>query len=230
VDSGLRRLIAQPVEWRDRRSAGKPGHTGLSGKGEAERERCELCAAPVFDVHQHLLDLTARRLRCVCRPCALLFDHLAAGGDRYRLVPDRRWYLPDFALDDETWRNLRIPVQMAFFFHDSAAGRKVLFYPSPAGAVESPLDEETWAAIERANPVLHRLADDVEALLVDRTGGAGEHWIVPVDDCYALVGLLRTRWKGLAGGPDVWQEIARFFTDLRRRARPLDATADPPGD
>jgi hypothetical protein len=62
---------------------------------------------------------------------------------------------------------------------------------------------------------------DVEALLVDRARGARRHWLVPIDECYALVGLIRTRWRGLTGGTEVWQEIARFFDALDRRARPV---------
>jgi hypothetical protein len=203
------------------------GEVELAGLGEAQQGeelgRCELCGAPVPMTHRHLLDLSARELRCACRACAPLFDQAAAGGRHYRLVPDRRWHLEDFHLDDVAWENLRIPVQMAFFFHDSAAERVVVFYPSPGGAVESDLDQATWIRLEGANPVLGRMVHDVEALLVDRTGDAHDHWLVPIDDCYALVGLIRTRWKGLAGGPDVWHEITRFFTDLHRQARPVAA-------
>jgi hypothetical protein len=45
-----------------------------------------------------------------------------------------------------------------------------------------------------------------------------EHWLVPVDRCYALVGLIKTRWKGLAGGQEVWEELGEFFEGLRREA------------
>ncbi|MFG3436863.1 DUF5947 family protein [Nonomuraea sp. NPDC047897] len=207
--STLRRLIAR----RER-----PGGPAGPGTADAAGEACELCGAPAGAAHRHLLDLADRELRCACRACALLFDHAAAGGGRHRLVPDDRWFLKDFVLDDATWADLHIPVRMAFALRDSAAGRTALFYPSPAGPVESPLAEETWRRLEQDNPVLRGLAPDVEALLVNRTGAAREHWIVPVDDCYTLVGLLRTRWKGLAGGPDVWNDITGFFTELRRRS------------
>jgi hypothetical protein len=171
--------------------------------------------------HRHLLEVAGRELRCACRACAVLFDRAAGSGgeERYLLVPDRRWLVEGFVLDDATWAGLNIPVRMAFAVEDSAAGRAVLVYPSPGGAVESPLEEATWERLRQANPVLRGLAADVEALLVNRTGPVREHWIVPVDDCYALVGLLRTRWKGLAGGPEVWREITSFFTELRRRSR-----------
>jgi hypothetical protein len=69
--------------------------------------------------------------------------------------------------------------------------------------------------------VLATLVPDVEALLVDRVRGARRQWIVPIDDCFALVGLIRTRWRGLTGGTEVWLELDRFFDDLDRRARPV---------
>jgi Family of unknown function (DUF5947) len=72
-----------------------------------------------------------------------------------------------------------------------------------------------------ANPVLQTMEPDVEALLVDRALGARRQWLVPIDACYGLVGLIRTRWKGLTGGKDVWQAIGRYFDDLDRRSRPV---------
>jgi hypothetical protein len=34
----------------------------------------------------------------------------------------------------------------------------------------------------------------------------------------ALVGLIRSRWKGLSGGEEVWRDIARFFDELGQKA------------
>ena len=113
---------------------------------------------------------------------------------------------------------------MAFFFHSTAAGRVQAFYPSPMGPTESLLGLEAWAELERANPVLGTLAPDVEALLVNRARGARGHWIVPIDECYALVGLIRTHWRGFTGGAEVWEELARFFETLDRRAKPATRT------
>ena len=186
------------------------------------QERCELCDEPIATEHRHLLDLSNRDLLCACRACTVLFDRGGAGGGHYRLVPDRRWHLVDFQLDDALWEELRIPVEMAFFFKNSEAGRVTAFYPGPMGATESLLELAAWEALEAANPVLGQIEADVEALLVNRARGARDSWLVPIDECYGLVGLIRTRWRGLTGGREVWEEIARFFDALDRRSRPVD--------
>ncbi len=170
------------------------------------------------DEHRHLLDVDARKLCCVCRACAILFDRSGAGGGHYRMLPDRRRYLKKFVLDEQVWDGLRIPVRMAFFYHDTAAGRVVAFYPSPAGAVESLLDLAEWQRIEAGNPVLRQLQPDVEALLVNRSRDFQDYFMVPIDDCYTLVGLIRTGWKGLSGGSEVWEAIDGFFARLRKGA------------
>jgi hypothetical protein len=190
-------------------------------------EQCELCGVPIGADHRHMLDIQARELKCACRACSVLFDRRAAGGGHYRLVPDRRLRLTDFELTDLAWEQLRIPVDMAFFFHSSPDERVVAFYPSPMGPTESLLRLEAWAELERANPVLAGLAHDVEALLVNRARGARAQWLVPIEDCYRLVGLIRTQWKGLSGGRQVWDEIERFFTELDRRSRRPGPRSEP---
>jgi hypothetical protein len=191
-----------------------------AGEREASQERCELCSAPIGDDHRHLLDLDRRELLCTCRACALLFDRDAAARGRMRLVGDRRLRLDDFALTDALWEQLRLPVDIAFFFDNTPAERVSAFYPGPAGATESLLRLEAWRDLEAANPILATLTPDVEALLVDRARGARRQWIVPIDDCFALVGLIRMRWTGLTGGKAAWEAIAAFFDDLDRRSRP----------
>lgn len=186
---------------------------------QATVERCELCGEEIGAEHRHLLDLSDRELRCVCRACKVLFDTGAAGGGHLRLVPDRRLLLADFELDDVTWEELRIPVEIAFFFHHSKAGTIKAYYPSPAGPTESLLELAAWGELERANPVLGELEPDVEALLVSRARGTRRCFLVPIEDCYALVGLIRTRWRGLTGGREVWEEIESFFEQLAARSR-----------
>ena len=190
---------------------------------DAALERCELCAAPLPATHRHLMDLRSRELLCACRACVVLFDDAgagAAGGGHFRLVPDRRIALPDLVLDDVMWDELRLPVDIAFFFRSSAAERVQAFYPGPMGATESLLTFDAWAAIEDANPVLRTLVPDVEALLVDRARDRRRYWIAPIDDCFALVGLIRTHWRGVTGGSDVWEQIQAFFDALSRRSAP----------
>ena len=55
----------------------------------------------------------------------------------------------------------------------------------------------------------------MEALLINRVGGARDHYIAPIDRCFELVGLIRISWRGLSGGQEVWERIDTFFTDLR---------------
>ncbi len=185
----------------------------------AAAEHCELCGVPIAPEHRHVLELRTRELRCACRACSLLFDRDAAGGGHLRLVPDRRLRLEGFELGDELWDALRIPVDMAFFFESSSEGRAMAYYPSPAGPTESLLALEAWTDLVAANPVLATLAPDVEALLVNRARGAREHFLVGIDECYRLVGLIRTWWRGFTGGAEVWGELARFFEDLDARCR-----------
>jgi len=193
---------------------------GRGGEREAALERCDLCSAPIAAQHRHLLNLDDRELMCACQACSILFDRQAAGGGHFRLVPDRRARLEDFELDDLMWEELRLPVDMAFFFHNTREDRVMAYYPSPMGPTESQLELDAWRDLEAANPVLESLEPDVEALLVNRSMGARRQWIVPIDECYALVGLIRSHWKGLTGGREVWEEIARFFQGLDQRSSP----------
>ncbi len=111
---------------------------------------------------------------------------------------------------------------MAFFFNSSPHGRIVAFYPSPAGATESLLALETWNDVVADNPILSKLIPDVEALLVNRVGAArgvpAQYYIVPIDECYKLVGLIRIHWHGLSGGTEMWREIAKYFSALKEKA------------
>jgi Family of unknown function (DUF5947) len=183
---------------------------------EPAAERCDLCGAPLPFEHRHLLDLESRGVRCACRPCSLLFDHSAAGGGHYKLIPDRSRRLDGFELDDVAWEELRIPVDIAFFHRSSREARVRAFYPSPMGPTESLLELDAWDALERANPVLGEMQDDVEALLVNRARGARQYLLVPIEECYRLVAVIRTTWKGLTGGREVWEQVERFFHRLER--------------
>jgi hypothetical protein len=184
-------------------------------------ERCDLCGAviPPDPEHRHLMEVATREILCVCRPCSILFDREAASEGRYRLVPDRISNLESFQMTEAQWEGLRVPVDMAFFFYNTPAEKVVAYYPSPMGPTESLLELETGEDLEARNPVLETMERDVEALLVNRARGASDHLLVPMDECYKLVGLIRTRWRGFSGGREVWDDISGFFEGLKRRSR-----------
>ena len=211
--SRLQRLAQRPGG-----GARAAGVTGAAYAAEPD-EFCELCNAAIPSTHRHVLELDSRELKCACRPCSLLFDRDGSGAGRYKLIPERRLRLEDFAISDLAWEQLRVPVDIAFFFHSSAEQRVLAYYPGPMGPTESQLQLSSWRELEQANPILTELAADVEALMVNRARGARRQWLVPLDECYALVGLIRTRWRGLTGGSEVWQQIDGFFEALDGRAR-----------
>jgi hypothetical protein len=216
MSQGLRRFVGPQPE--------PPPASGVArGKPRAAPgEACEMCAEPVGDGHSHVVNLDSRQIMCTCRACWLLFTHQGAAGGRYRAVPDRYLRDPAFRLDEGRWDALQIPVRVAFFFANSDLGRVVAFYPSPAGATESLLSLEAWADVVAANPVMTDLAPDVEALLVRRAGEGFECFLVPIDACYELVGLVRMHWKGFDGGEEAWEAIDGFFDAVRERSREVD--------
>jgi hypothetical protein len=200
---------------------------------EPVQEVCELCATPVPPQHPHLVQVAERRMLCACGPCGFLFDNPGAGGGGYRRVPDRYLSDPDFRLTDSQWDELQIPVGMAFFLHNSAQGKVIACYPSPAGATESELGLEAWAAGLGAGRLAAELEPDVESLLVrrDKAGsgaaGSAEGLLVPIDACYRLVGLVKLHWRGFDGGAEAWHEIDGFFDALREQARPVPPATGP---
>ena len=191
-------------------------------------EYCELCSAELHHDHAHLVELASRQIVCACDACAVLFD--GQERSKFKRVPRDTHALPGFKMSDAQWEGLVIPINLAFFFRSSLEGRVIAFYPSPAGAVESLLTLDAWNAIVEDNPELRQLRPDVEALLVNRIGNSIEHppeyFIAPIDECYKLVGLIRTHWKGLSGGSEVWTEIGKFFAELRLKSEPIRGGAN----
>lgn len=183
-------------------------------------ERCELCAREIAAEHEHLLEPVERHLACVCGPCAVLFS--TRDGTKLKRVPRDVRALDDLGITDAQWESLRLPIDLAFFYESTPQARMVACYPSPAGATESLLELDMWTEIRDAHPALSHLQPDVQALLVNRVrrgtspGGA---FLVPIDQCFRLVGLIRLHWKGFTGGAEVWEQIDRFFVDLASRAR-----------
>jgi hypothetical protein len=187
---------------------------------ERPLERCELCSVGVRPDHPHLIELAQRKILCTCEACAILFS---GQGVKFKRIPRRVRSLQGFNLTDAEWNGLMVPINMAFFFKSSLEGRVVALYPSPAGATESQLALESWNDIVARNPILNEMESDVEGLLVNRLGysrgySAAEYYLLPIDECYKLVGLIRLHWKGLSGGTEVWRELAEFFSSLKAKA------------
>jgi hypothetical protein len=182
-------------------------------------QRCDMCAVPVSEAeHSHVVNVDTRAILCTCRGCYLLFTQRGAGGGMYRAVPDRYVYEPNLVLGEAMWESAGIPVGMAFFFTNSALDKTVAFYPSPAGATESLLPLDAWSTLLADNPRFADIEPDVEALLVNRTDTGFACYLVPIDACYELVGLIRLRWRGFDGGSEAKEEIDTFFRQLRERS------------
>jgi hypothetical protein len=196
--------------------ASTPSFLRQIARRRSTAERCELCSAELSPDHQHLLDPKKRQIVCSCDGCAILFCGQA--GAHYLRVPRRIRALSNFEMPDLQWESLMIPINLAFFYHDSAADKVMAMYPSPAGAIESLLSLESWTEIASEHPALQKMEADVETFLVNRVGKPAEYYIVPIDECYRLVGLIRMHWRGLSGGTEVWKEIHQFFGDLKSRS------------
>jgi Family of unknown function (DUF5947) len=207
-------------------AAHPPGHNVLLrlrqfARKRAGLEHCELCGLELTPDHEHLVEPTSHKLLCACMACSILFD--AQHNAKYKRVPHTVRFLENFQLNAAQWESLRIPIEMAFFFHSSPHARVIALYPSPAGAIESLLSLDTWDDLVQANPVLQKMEADVVALLVNRVGSVqgsqpAQYFLVPIDECYKLVGLIRANWRGLSGGTEVWREVSAFFHQLRQKS------------
>lgn len=120
-------------------------------------------------------------------------------------------------MTEAQWDSFSLPIDLAFFYRDTNAGKVTAMYPSPAGATESLLPSKNWERLEADNPALAEMRPDVEALLVNRVGGARQYFVTPIDVCYELAGLIRKHWRGLSGGEAVWRELDLFFAALREK-------------
>lgn len=181
------------------------------------QEKCEMCGVPLAAGHGHVVDIENRALMCACRPCYLLFT--GRGARRFRAVPDRYLEDRDHPLTRAEWDRLGIPVGAAFFLRSDSgvAG----FYPSPAGATECLLDLDVWGELAKAHPLLADAEPEVEAILIRCTDDEVQCYLVPIDACYELVGIVRMHWKGFDGG-EAKDRIEEFFAGMRwkvRRAR-----------
>jgi hypothetical protein len=179
-----------------------------------------MCSRKLANEHAHLLETVSQKLICVCEACAILFSgnqHL-----KFKRVPRDVHFFSHFRMTDAQWDSLMIPIEMAFLFYSTPHGKVIAYYPSPAGPTESLLSLDTWNDVVQENPILNEMRSDVEALLVNRAGATRgvkpEYYVVPIDECYKLVGLIRMHWRGLSGGTEVWREVGKFFAQLKAKS------------
>jgi hypothetical protein len=179
-----------------------------------EVEKCAFCGRILPPDHRHLVDLSAMKFICTCEMC--LITNAESGN--YKPLPQRYINLDGFNMSDQLWSDFLIPVNMAFFIRSVVKNGTVAYYPAPTGATESKLKMDAWNNLVELNPLLNDLAPDLEALLVNRLGDEGQYFIVPVDSCYKLIGMIRIAWKGIFGGKEVNDIINRFFIELKEKS------------
>ena len=181
----------------------------------ATADACDICGSDLDPEHRHLLHIEERRILCACEPCVAM---RTADGP-YRAVGTRTLMLAAFEMPDDLWARLQIPIGLAFFMDSSVAEGVVGLYPSPAGATECELDLSAWEELCEVNPELTGLEVDAEALIVDRTGDPHRYAIVPIDDCYRLVGMIKASWEGISGGDAVERGVEEFFAEIGARSQ-----------
>jgi hypothetical protein len=191
--------------------------TEPSGNGAAAatvpEEQCDFCGTPLPAQHRHMLQLTERRIMCACEPCL----NERSGDPEMRPAGTRVVWIDELQMADELWARLGIPIGLAFFTTNGATGETVAFYPSPAGSTECELDLDAWDELKAANPALAGLEPDAEAFVVNRLADPPIHVIIPIDECYRMVGTVKAAWEGISGGSGVDEAIAGFFSDMRER-------------
>jgi hypothetical protein len=181
---------------------------------QEDAEKCDFCGRILSSDHRHLVDLSAMKFMCTCEMCMITM----AENGTYKPLPQRSLELDGFKMSDALWSDFLIPVNMAFFVESSSRNGTVAYYPAPTGATESKLKMEAWNQLVQLNPLLNDLTPDLEALLVNRLDNNGQYYIVPIDSCYKLIGMIRIAWKGIFGGREVNDIIRQFFSELKEKS------------
>ena len=153
----LQAAVALTVPSRLRLAARRVARAPRAGEPAAEpQERCELCGEPIAAEHRHLAR-PRRRASCCAR--AARARCCSTGRRGRRALPAR----PATAgcgstASSSTTRpgsELRIPVDMAFFFHSTPAERVRRLLPEPDGRRPSRCSSSRRGReLEAANPVL----------------------------------------------------------------------------
>ena len=204
--------------------AGRPASSLAVLKGfvrqRAPLERCELCGTGLAPEHSHVLRIANRQLVCACDPCALLFADASAA--TYKRVSRRITELGDFALTDEQWEALLIPIDLAFFLHSSPARTNRRRLSKPAGPTESLLTSrpgttslESIRVCARSSSTWRRFSSTASG--VARSPAAAGPSLSRSTSATGWLGDAEVL-HGISGGTVVWNEIAAFFAGLEARA------------
>lgn len=216
-------------------------------------ERCDFCAVLLPEPHGHLIEVATRRIVCACDACALLFDNPAEQKFRRVPRRIRRlvdFQLTDAGWNDllipinMAFFFHSTPAERVVAMYPSPAGavESLLTLESWTSMVaDNPILVKMQPDVEAL--LVNRLQMQPSSLPSPLAGegirqaqpsGPGvrgnapsestsNYYLAPIDECYKLVGLLRTNWRGLSGGTEVWKRIQSFFTELRERAAPVGA-------
>ena len=193
----------------------------------APGERCEMCAEPIADASTpHVVERRgAHPALHVPRLLPAVHPPGRGAGPLPRRARSLRCASRRSGSTEPQWDALQIPVRMAFFFHNSDARPRRRLLPEPGGRhrVAAPARGLAGAGRRRTR-CWPSLAPDVEALLVrGRARRSGfECFLVPIDACYELTGVVRRRWRGFDGGEEAWRDIDAFFA-AAARAQPRGA-------
>jgi len=174
--------------------------------------KCDFCGSGIADEHEHLIDIQKGKVLCACESCSV-----TESKEQIKRVPKRYLYLDSFNMPEEVWGVFEIPINLAFFYRSPIKGRTVSVYPSPLGAIEGKSSTIAWNELLELNPILEQIEEDVEALMVNKTMTPNEYYIAPIDECYKLIGLMRSSWKGITGGTAAYEAIKDFFANLKQK-------------
>ena len=179
-----------------------------------------MCGETARRAARHVVDIESGRSSAPAGPaiCSSLSE--AAAGGKYRSVPERVRHDPDHAAGRRGLGRAADPGRR--WRSSSSTPRSAGWWRATRAPPGRPSANLTWRPGTGWSPATRCLAamtPDVEAVFVDRSEHGDEVFLVPIDDCYALVGELRRRWQGFDGGAEAHAALAAFLAGLRGRAR-----------
>ena len=190
-----------------------------------------MCAEPIADEHQHVVNVAARQLMCTCRGCYLLFSDPHAKL-RYRAVPGpvpdvlrlhagpsglggaadsrragvllpqlRAWTRPS-----PSTRDRRAPPSPSWTSTPGAPSRR----RPPAGACSPTTSRRCWCGFPTASTPIPNSTPRPSAIWCPSTPATNSS------------GRLRMLWRGFDGGQEVREFVDEFFDRIKARSKVAD--------